>query len=76
MVPPANTAAVPGRLGKVAVLVQDRGPRDSLGTLVGGNPGAGSPVVGSPAEEVGPGVDIPEQSGQCTEGAAQNSSLW
>lgn len=76
MVPPASTAAVPGRLGKAAVLVQGMDPQDSLGTLVGGNPGAGIPVVGSPAEEVGPGVDIPERTGQRMEGAAHNSSLW
>lgn len=69
-VPPASTAAVRGRLGTAAVPVRGRVLRGSLG-----NPVAGIPVVGSPAGEADLEADIPEQKGQCTEGAARNSSL-
>lgn len=75
VVPLASIAAVPGRLGMAAVLVRDRDPRGSPGTLVGGNLGAGIPAGGSPAEGAGPGADILERTDRCTVEAAQNSSL-
>lgn len=75
-VPLASTAVGLGRLGTAAVPVLDRGPQDSLDILVGGNPGAGIPVVGSPVGEEGPGVGIPGQLDRRMEGAAQSSSLW